>query len=101
MILVSLPFSAAHGVTYQGNQAICVEDMLTREYVELTDEQQFSATGTSFIAIHSDKTRLKFLDVLLDLIGAVSGILHILPKLVYFDTVSFESTADLVLDRIQ
>lgn len=78
-----------------------MEDVLTREYVELTDEQQFPAPGTSFIAIHGHETRFKFLDVFLDLIGAVGCILHILSKLVYFDTISFESAADFILDGIQ
>lgn len=88
-------------MTHQGNQTICMEHVLTREYVELTNEQQFPAPGTSFIAIHGHETRLEFLDVFLDLVGAVGSILHVLTKLVYSDTVSFESAADFILDRIQ
>lgn len=75
--------------------------MLTREYVKLPDKQQFPAPGTSLIAIHSHETRFKVFDILLDLVGAVGRVLHVLSKMVYPDAVRLESAADFILDRVQ
>jgi hypothetical protein len=52
--------------------------MLARENIKLPHKQQLAAPRTRLVTIHGDEPRLEFLDILLDLIGTVCCILHVL-----------------------
>ena len=67
--------------TDHSDQTVRVECMLTWERVELSSDEDGSATGTAFVCVYRDETIPQSLDVCLDVLGRLGRVIHFASQL--------------------